>query len=71
MELSFSVMPEDWPKAEGGRLLCTSERPMPDKAPGLWVHPEAECVGGSHDGACDDYRCPACGVTWRNCYDDN
>ena len=58
----------DWPRApeDPQRRLCTSQRPMPMGAGGMWAHPEAKVVGGCREGCCDDYQCPACGTEWRH-----
>lgn len=48
-----------------GRQVCTRELPMPKGAEGLWLHPDAKCVGTCSDGCCDDFECPHCGKTWR------
>jgi hypothetical protein len=64
---SFAPAP-DWPVDPTGRLICTTERPMPAKHEGQWLHPEAVDDGGCSDGCCDDYRCPACGERWRARY---
>jgi hypothetical protein len=48
-----------------GRQICTSDKPIPENAGGLWAHPEAVHIGTCSEGCCDDYRCPACGTEWR------
>jgi hypothetical protein len=55
-----------------GRYVCTAEAPYDPKRHGTHsAHPDAKVTGGSRDGACDDFTCPNCGTTWRDCYDDN
>jgi len=48
-----------------GRFVCSAENPMPLKAPGHWLHPDAKFdfdeygslgSGGSHE----HYTCPHC-----------
>jgi hypothetical protein len=60
-------LPNDWPQQDG-RFLCTSERPMPENASGIWLHPNAKDVGGCSEGCCDDFQCPDCGKKWRKEY---
>ena len=55
-----------------GRHVCTPEDPYdPDKHGTHSAHPSAKKDGGSYDGDCDDYKCPICGETWRDCYESN
>jgi hypothetical protein len=55
-----------------GRHTCTAADPYVKTKHGTHsLHPDARRVGGSNDGACDDFECPNCGTGWRWCYDDN
>jgi hypothetical protein len=54
-----------------GRHVCTAAEPYEARKHGTHAaHPDARIVGGSPDGAADDFRCPNCGTEWRAYYDD-
>lgn len=53
----------DWPRdKESGRLICSSEKPLPKELQSghRAMHPEAVDDGDS--AHYDYYRCPACGI---------
>lgn len=46
------------------RYTCTAEAPWtPEK--GRSLHPDAKTDGECFDGCCDFYKCPNCGLRWR------
>ena len=59
-------VPDGWPRVPvSGRLLCTSERPMPKGAHGLWSHAVARVVGQCEHKCCDLVLCQDCGASWK------
>ena len=57
----ISEQPKD---PESGRMICSSAHPMPPKAEGRWMHPEAKSYDGYSDYY-DYYNCPACGLDFK------
>ena len=60
----------EWPKDPGsGRYLCTTEKPMPAGANGLWAHRDAEELddqeGGWPGGDIVRMECKGCGLRWK------
>lgn len=53
----------EWPKdPANGRLLCSTEHPMPKGAPGNWAHTNVTCTySGDYY---DRYECRDCGARW-------
>ena len=75
----FPSLPEilSWPKDSSGRRICSALMPMPQRravdpynetykeTKAYWVHPDAVDDGECSSGCCQDYRCPHCGIRWR------
>lgn len=50
------------------RKNCTKNNPS-DGTPYKWYHPDAKCIysydGWEEDTSYDKYKCPHCGITFR------
>lgn len=60
----------NWPyDPANGRLLCSSEKPMPNGATGRWAHTNVETVASESDfkygTEWDKKRCKDCGLEWE------
>lgn len=54
---------KDYP-FDGKYHLCTTEKPAPKGASGLWEHRDTIKTGVCSEGCCNAYECPACGRVW-------
>jgi hypothetical protein len=49
---------------ENGRMICSSEHPMPKGAQGRWEHTNAHETDYDSDYSAE-YKCSDCGHIWR------
>lgn len=57
----------DWPKTpDGKRNICSSDKPRPYAARGLWAHENAQWIGETPDHCGAIFQCSDCGARWTH-----